>query len=81
MTADDPARDATVIDARRLPCPQPVLMLRHTLKAMTSGARVALLTTDPMASVDVRALCARGGHRLLSEEDHGDHARFAVERG
>jgi tRNA 2-thiouridine synthesizing protein A len=81
MTADDPASDATVIDARGLPCPQPVLMLRQALRPMARGVRVSLLTTDPMASVDVSAFCTRAGHRLLSEEDHGDHVRFAVERG
>jgi len=70
-----------VIDARHLACPQPVLMLRQALKAMTKSDHAILLTTDPMASVDVRAFCLRAGHRLLSEEVCADHARFTVERG
>lgn len=70
-----------LLDARHRACPQPILMLRQTLKPLAPGARVTLLTTDPMASVDVRAFCMRAGHRLLAESDAGDHAVFSVERG
>jgi tRNA 2-thiouridine synthesizing protein A len=70
-----------LIDARHLACPQPVLMLRQALRTLTKGDCVSLLTTDPMASVDVRAFCLRAGHHLRSESDAGDHAVFSVERG
>lgn len=72
---------ATLLDARHLACPQPILMLRQALKPLAAGARVTLLTTDAMASVDVRAFCLRAGHRLRSESNAGDHTVFSVERG
>lgn len=70
-----------IVDARGLPCPQPVALVRNCLRAKNSGARVVLMATDPMASVDVRAFCLRGGHRLLSETNVGPYFRFEIERG
>jgi tRNA 2-thiouridine synthesizing protein A len=81
MKAPEQSTTTLVVDARQLACPQPVLMLRQALKPMASGTRVTLLSTDAMASVDVRAFCARAGHRFVAEQDGGDHARFVVERG
>jgi tRNA 2-thiouridine synthesizing protein A len=73
--------DDQVIDARGLSCPQPVLLLRQALRPLNPGCRVTLLTTDPMASIDVRAFCLRAGHVLLSEETVDGHTRFTVARG
>ncbi|HWT17185.1 MAG TPA: sulfurtransferase TusA family protein [Patescibacteria group bacterium] len=70
-----------IVDARRLQCPQPVLQARATLRSLAPGARIVLLATDPLASVDVRAFCLRAGHRFVSEEDAGDHLRFTLARG
>lgn len=70
-----------VVDARGLHCPQPVLQVRATLRALSPGARVVLLATDPLASVDVRAFCLRAGHLFLAEEQAGDHLRFTLTRG
>lgn len=47
---------------------------------MGPGEQVTLLTTDAMASVDVRAFCMRAGHKLLLEVDCDDHLSFSVER-
>lgn len=73
-------RPPTLVDARQLACPQPVLMLRQALKQMLKGEQVTLLTTDPMASVDVRAFCLRAGHTLLLEVTSGNYSSFSVER-
>lgn len=81
MTAPNEHATINTVDARHLPCPQPVLMLRQALKQINTGELAILLTTDAMASVDVRAFCLRAGHSLLSEQDFGDHTRFAVARG
>lgn len=70
-----------VIDARGLHCPQPVLQARTALRALAPGARIVLLATDPMASVDVRAFCLRAGQVFLGEESAGDHLRFTLARG
>ncbi|WCR11294.1 sulfurtransferase TusA family protein [Paracoccus stylophorae] len=70
------------IDARGLLCPLPVLRLRKALLSVPPGARVAMIATDPMASVDVPHFCAEAGHVLIGTHDTDDGAReFTVERG
>jgi tRNA 2-thiouridine synthesizing protein A len=68
-----------VVDARGLPCPQPVLAARAALRGRPAGSRIVLLATDPLSPVDVAAWCARGGRRLLSEACEGDTFRFVIE--
>lgn len=71
----------TLVDARGLACPHPVLQARACLRALAPGTRIVLLATDPLASVDVRAFCLRAGHGFIGEERCGDHLRFTLERG
>ena len=73
--------ETELVDARGLACPQPVLQARARLRDMLPGARIALLATDPLASVDVQVFCLRAGHVLVSEEDRDGHLRFVIERG
>lgn len=54
------------IDARGLLCPLPVLKARKRLNAMTGGAILRLVATDPASVVDVPHFCAEGGHELVN---------------
>jgi tRNA 2-thiouridine synthesizing protein A len=72
--------EETTVDASGRACPEPVLMLRQALAALAPGTRVVLLATDPLASVDVHAWCARTGQRLIEERRAGDALRFVVEK-
>lgn len=70
----------TVVDARGLSCPHPVLRAREALRALATGATLELLATDPMASLDVHAFCLRAGHVLLREERDGEVLRFLIRK-
>lgn len=70
---------SNIVDARGLACPHPVLQARARLRGLPAGARIMLLATDPLASVDVHAFCLRAGHKLLLEERIEDHVRFTIE--
>ncbi len=73
MTQDQPsAPPRSVVDARGLNCPLPVLRLRKRLKDLGAGAEVALLATDRAALRDVPAFCEAQGHVLVEVEDRGD---------
>jgi tRNA 2-thiouridine synthesizing protein A len=73
---------ATLLDARGLNCPLPVLKARKRLMAMRPGERLLVLATDPKAPDDLRHFCAEAGHRLLeSDEAEGGAYRFVIERG
>jgi tRNA 2-thiouridine synthesizing protein A len=77
--ADAPAE--TVVDARGLYCPIPVLRLARAILREAPGSVVTLLATDPAAAADVEAFCKEGGHLLVSREAEGEVSRFRVRRG
>lgn len=72
--------DETVIDARGLLCPLPVLKLRKRLKPVANGARLALWADDPAAIVDVPHYCAESGNRLISVTEGPEHQVYLVEK-
>jgi tRNA 2-thiouridine synthesizing protein A len=71
---------STVIDARGLNCPLPVLRLRKALQALSTGTEVELLATDKAALQDVPAFCRTQGHDVLAV-DTSDDVRFRIRKG
>lgn len=72
---------AELLDCRGQLCPLPVLHTRKALLALPSAARLVVWCTDPMAPLDIAALCAREGHRLHMTVEHPDgHVEVHVER-
>lgn len=57
------------LDARDLLCPLPVLKARKRLAAMRSGQVLRVVTTDPMALIDLPHFCAQSGHDYLGASD------------
>ena len=56
---------AHVVDARGLLCPQPMVMARIALRGAECGALIEIWATDPLAPLDIEALCARGACHYL----------------
>lgn len=50
-------------------CPLPVLRAKVALNRVAPGEVVHVAATDPHATVDFHAFCARSGHELLREEE------------
>ncbi|WP_306028740.1 sulfurtransferase TusA family protein [Stappia sp. MMSF_3263] len=70
------------LDLKGLKCPLPVLKARKAMTAMRPGARVRILSTDPMSVIDIPHFCQEAGHRLLSRETGADEVHvFTLERG
>ena len=75
-----PAADAET-DARGLRCPLPVLRAARALRGLPPGAVLRLLTTDPMAEIDVPHFCAEAGHRLVARCEDGPGTVWFIARG
>lgn len=72
----------TLIDARGLLCPLPVLRLQKTLRSLPEGAEVTLLATDPAAVIDVPHFCNQGGHHLIDATPAKDGGtQYRIRRG
>jgi tRNA 2-thiouridine synthesizing protein A len=61
----------TVVEARGVLCPVPIIRLARAAAALPAGTVLALLTDDPAAEHDVPAWCRLRGHALLSSEPIG----------
>lgn len=68
----------TTLDLKGLKCPLPVLKTRKALSLMDSGARLTVLTTDPMAFLDIPHFCNEHGHTLETSEKDGENGRFTI---
>ena len=74
----------TVVDARGLRCPIPVLRLAKVAASAPDGAQVEVWATDPAAEPDIRAWARMRGHEVVDvapleaeNDDDGAH-RVAV---
>ena len=61
------------LDCADLLCPLPVLKARKRLMGMAPGAVLRVVTTDPMAIIDLPHFCVQSGHVYLASAPL-DHA-------
>ena len=74
--------DTTAIyDLKGLNCPLPALKAKKRLAGMRPSERIWLETTDPLAVIDIPALCNEAGHHLIETAALEGVHRFLVERG
>ena len=61
------------LDASGLNCPLPILKTRQSIKTMTSGEVLRMVSTDPGSVKDIEAFCNQTGHDLIAagETDGG----------
>ena len=59
----------TVLDARGLACPLPMIKARRALAAVPAGSALVVLATDPEAPIDLAALAADEGCAFAAERE------------
>lgn len=73
--------ELVVVDVRGLKCPLPVLKTAKRMQPHPAGTRFLVLTTDPLAAIDVPHFCSENGHRLLANAPEDGGLRFEIEKG
>ncbi|MFI2365318.1 sulfurtransferase TusA family protein [Promicromonospora sp. NPDC019610] len=63
----------TLVDARGLRCPLPVIRLAAAAKGLPAGTELTVLSTDPAAKHDVPAWCRMRGHEHVGTREHRAH--------
>ena len=77
---DDAWRGAETLDLTGLKCPLPALLTEKALRGLTDGAHLAVTVTDPMAPLDLRHVCQRGGHTLVAEIEVPGGSKLLIRR-
>lgn len=66
------------LDAKGLNCPLPILKAKKTIKSMSSGETLEILSTDPGSVADFEAFCRQTGNELVSSSSEGDTYKFLI---
>ena len=65
-TADNSINYDKSLDAKGLICPLPILKAKVELTKMQPGEILHVEATDPHATIDFEAYCARTGHKIIN---------------
>ncbi|MBL1430253.1 MAG: sulfurtransferase TusA family protein [Robiginitomaculum sp.] len=68
------------LDAKGLNCPLPILKAKKSLKGMSDGQTLEVLSTDPGSIADFQAFCRTTGNELLEHSVDGDIYKFLIKR-
>ncbi len=70
----------TIVDARGLLCPLPVIRLQDVVKTLPPATEVELIGTDPGVMQDIPAWCRINGHFIVESWNEGNeyHIRLKV---
>ena len=70
----------TILDAKGLKCPLPVLRARKAMKEVAPGGLLQVLATDPGAVMDFAHFCTTTGHDLVESKQEGDVFSFLIRK-
>ena len=70
----------TLLDARGLKCPLPVLRARKAIQGLAPGAVLHVLATDPGSVRDFQAFCDATGHTLEEQTEQDGAFSFRVRK-
>jgi tRNA 2-thiouridine synthesizing protein A len=71
----------TTLDLTGLKCPLPVLKTRRALKALSPGAVLEVLCSDPLAVIDIPNLIRQTGDKVEITENTAHRIVFMIEKG
>ena len=66
------------VDARGLLCPLPVIRTQQSIKNLTPGTILTVLTTDPGSLEDIPAWCRVHGHTVIKTRHVHDNIHLVI---
>ncbi|GGA89536.1 sulfurtransferase TusA [Neiella marina] len=69
------------LDAQGLRCPEPVMMVRKTVREMTEGEVLLVTADDPSTTRDIPSFCEFMEHQLLHKEIDLAPYRYWIQKG
>ena len=69
------------LDAQGLRCPEPVMMVRKTVRGMQAGETLLIVADDPATTRDIPGFCTFMEHELVAKETDSLPYRYLVRKG
>ncbi|WNO59694.1 sulfurtransferase TusA [Rheinheimera sp. MMS21-TC3] len=68
------------LDALGMRCPEPVMMIRLTIRNMQPGQSLLIIADDPATTRDIPAFCRFMDHELLASDTNELPFRYLVKK-
>lgn len=68
------------LDAMGLRCPEPVMMVRLTIRKMQVGETLLITADDPATTRDIPAFCRFMDHELIASETSQTPYRYLLKK-
>ncbi|MEC6825039.1 sulfurtransferase TusA [Photobacterium piscicola] len=69
------------LDALGLRCPEPVMMVRKTVRKMSTNETLLVIADDPSTTRDIPSFCRFMDHTLIAAETETLPYRFLIKKG
>ncbi|CAI1153106.1 Sulfurtransferase TusA [Serratia marcescens] len=69
------------LDALGLRCPEPVMMVRKTVRHMDNGETLLIIADDPATTRDIPGFCRFMEHTLVAQETEQVPYRYLLRKG
>jgi len=69
------------LDALGLRCPEPVMMVRKTVRTMQDGETLLIIADDPATTRDIPGFCRFMEHRLLAQQTETLPYQYLIQKG
>ena len=77
-----PTIDADLtLDAQGLRCPEPVMMIRKSIRSLESGQVLMIIADDPATKRDVPSFCEFMDHSLLDCQTEDTPYQYWIKKG
>ena len=69
------------LDALGLRCPEPVMMVRKTVRQMAAGETLLIIADDPATTRDIPSFCEFMDHTLIASENTQTPYQYLIKKG
>ncbi|MFY8274616.1 sulfurtransferase TusA [Pseudoalteromonas sp. SSDWG2] len=70
-----------VLDAIGLRCPEPVMMVRGTVRKMSEGETLLITADDPSTTRDIPSFCRFMDHTLIAQQTAQLPYQYLIKKG
>ncbi|GIU35017.1 sulfurtransferase TusA [Shewanella schlegeliana] len=69
------------LDALGLRCPEPVMMVRKSVRRMNEGETLLIIADDPATTRDIPSFCEFMDHTLIASQTESTPYQYLIKKG
>ncbi|MGS0676810.1 sulfurtransferase TusA [Shewanella sp. 0m-4] len=69
------------LDALGLRCPEPVMMVRKSVRRMNEGETLLIIADDPATTRDIPSFCEFMDHTLIASQTEATPYQYLIKKG